>query len=371
MTSSEDSRAAQLFHFPSASALTARFGTLLDNTTLDVEHSSDMHMLLDFCDVCFSLGAETDNPLAFGRPPPPPCGNNRPTAQRSEGSNDRRASLTCTALYQALHRRKQNIPKFFRDLVDSACYVLEAEEASLFLKSSKMPALPTPPADSEVDSEPALFRASRRLCRSVLANAFLLNIKADPVAGRKDGGNRGGLMLGLLLGSSSAVAVEKAACFVEYFVATAALSEDVGRDWLDEDVTFRKVLVDRPEFRRWLFPDGEQELVDRIRQGLRQDKTPDDSSTRTSQQGLVVLHDGPMETPSYVSVSAAAANSEAAPRGPQSGSAHAFVNFANRNFGYGKFIASCTQEEILQVCCPELNVGMLYYGMTVVSMNKL
>merc|ERR1719488_36269 len=42
--------------------------------------------------------------------------------------------------------------------------------------------------------------------------------------------------------------------------------------------------------------------------------------------------------------------------------ATAFVNFANRNFGYGRFIASCTQEEILQVCCPEFNVGMLFVG---------
>lgn len=41
---------------------------------------------------------------------------------------------------------------------------------------------------------------------------------------------------------------------------------------------------------------------------------------------------------------------------------HGFVNFANRNFGYGKFTHGCTQEEILQVCCPEFNVGMLYFG---------
>jgi hypothetical protein len=33
----------------------------------------------------------------------------------------------------------------------------------------------------------------------------------------------------------------------------------------------------------------------------------------------------------------------------QVGDATAFVNFANKNFGYGKFIPSCTQEEILQV----------------------
>mmetsp|Transcript_16275 Transcript_16275/g.37229 ORF Transcript_16275/g.37229 Transcript_16275/m.37229 type:complete len:311 (-) Transcript_16275:81-1013(-) len=47
---------------------------------------------------------------------------------------------------------------------------------------------------------------------------------------------------------------------------------------------------------------------------------------------------------------------EAAPR------ATAFVNFANAQFGYGCFINSCTQEEILQVCCPEFNVGMLWLG---------
>jgi len=42
--------------------------------------------------------------------------------------------------------------------------------------------------------------------------------------------------------------------------------------------------------------------------------------------------------------------------------ADAFVNFANRRFGYGQFIDSCTQEEILQMCCPEFNVGMLAIG---------
>merc|ERR1711972_208145 len=42
--------------------------------------------------------------------------------------------------------------------------------------------------------------------------------------------------------------------------------------------------------------------------------------------------------------------------------ADAFVNFANANFGYGHFISSCTQEEIMQVCCPEFNVAMLHQG---------
>ena len=38
------------------------------------------------------------------------------------------------------------------------------------------------------------------------------------------------------------------------------------------------------------------------------------------------------------------------------------TTFANENFGYGCFIPSCTQEEILQLCCPEFNVGMLLLG---------
>jgi hypothetical protein len=39
-----------------------------------------------------------------------------------------------------------------------------------------------------------------------------------------------------------------------------------------------------------------------------------------------------------------------------------FVNFANADFGYGCFISSATQEEILQVCCPEFNVGLIFLG---------
>lgn len=38
-----------------------------------------------------------------------------------------------------------------------------------------------------------------------------------------------------------------------------------------------------------------------------------------------------------------------------------FTNFANITFGYGRFTKSCTQEEIMQMCCPEWNVGMLFF----------
>ena len=56
----------------------------------------------------------------------------------------------------------------------------------------------------------------------------------------------------------------------------------------------------------------------------------------------VALHMGTMESP------------------PRKSSA--FVNFANPNYRYGKFVSSCTHEEILLMCCPELIVGMLFIG---------
>lgn len=34
----------------------------------------------------------------------------------------------------------------------------------------------------------------------------------------------------------------------------------------------------------------------------------------------------------------------------------------SQNFGMGRFMTSATQEEILQVCCPEFSVGMLFVG---------
>ena len=38
------------------------------------------------------------------------------------------------------------------------------------------------------------------------------------------------------------------------------------------------------------------------------------------------------------------------------------MNFANPNYGYGKFIRSYTQEEIILMCCQEFTVGMLFIG---------
>ena len=37
--------------------------------------------------------------------------------------------------------------------------------------------------------------------------------------------------------------------------------------------------------------------------------------------------------------------------------------FCDSIVGYGRFIGSATQEEIMQVCCPEFNVAMLHIGM--------
>lgn len=44
----------------------------------------------------------------------------------------------------------------------------------------------------------------------------------------------------------------------------------------------------------------------------------------------------------------------------ESKDAHGFVNFANKHFGYGRIINSCTQEEILHSCCPESFLGLMF-----------
>ena len=65
-------------------------------------------------------------------------------------------------------------------------------------------------------------------------------------------------------------------------------------------------------------------------------------------QKTVVLHDGRMEDPTTLPTRLKAN--------------WGYVNFANAVFGYGEFIASCTQEEILQIMAPEMNLGLLHFG---------
>lgn len=128
----------------------------------------------------------------------------------------------------------------------------------------------------------------------------------------------GGLDFQRMLAGDSGVAMQKTACLLEYF-----------RWWmqpspLDEERIVRFELITGGPVEEF-----EAKLA-----------AASDSPVLPSGTAPLALHNGPMEEPE----------------------AHVFVNFANANFGYGRFIASCTQEEIMQMCVPEFNVGMLHVG---------
>lgn len=161
-------------------------------------------------------------------------------------------------------------------------------------------------------------------CRGLLANALLMNVH-DTSSDLKQ--FKGGLDFAAMICANDSVAMGKLACLLQYF-ETSRAEEASGRfDGAREVLVSRRcaqaagVGSDLDEFKAWL------------------ENACDSSPACGADQ--VVLHDEVMEAVQ----------------------ADAFVNFANANFGYGKFIASCTQEEIIQVCCPEFNVGMLLEGM--------
>lgn len=151
-------------------------------------------------------------------------------------------------------------------------------------------------------------------CRGLLANVLLLNVR-DTAVEAKERRARGGLALGSMLQTCSPIAAEKLACLLAYF-----------ETWInmEHQDNSRRVVFQRrcasDTFKEWALS----------------------CQTRVCDEPASIhLHSAAMEAIE---------------------TADAFVNFANPNFGYGRFIASCTQEEIIQVCCPELNVGMLHQG---------
>eukprot|EP00316_Scyphosphaera_apsteinii_P015595 CAMPEP_0119341182 /NCGR_PEP_ID=MMETSP1333-20130426/101807_1 /TAXON_ID=418940 /ORGANISM="Scyphosphaera apsteinii, Strain RCC1455" /LENGTH=394 /DNA_ID=CAMNT_0007353087 /DNA_START=310 /DNA_END=1494 /DNA_ORIENTATION=+ len=159
---------------------------------------------------------------------------------------------------------------------------------------------------------------SARQCRGILANAFLGNV-LDPMKPWKT--NAGGLYFGrLFMDLVSDMGVHKTACLLVYFAVS------IGSEGSADDarvVRFEHLRCpDADVFERHLTHCGAPILGTRA--------------------GEVELHHDTMEAPL---------------------DATAFVDFANANYGYGRFISSCTQEEILQVCCPEMNVGMLFIGL--------
>ncbi|CAE8581094.1 unnamed protein product [Polarella glacialis] len=161
-------------------------------------------------------------------------------------------------------------------------------------------------------------------CRGLLASALLLNV-LDTSQDVKDRRNKGGLDFARMLRSTKPVAAQKLACLLTYF--------EVSLDSEGTEADLREVVFERrsaaedeaglQEFRVFALEEGADKICDLV-------------------HGCFKLHSATME---------------------EVADADAFVNFANPNYGYGKFIASCTQEEILQVCCPEMNVAMLHQGM--------
>jgi len=158
------------------------------------------------------------------------------------------------------------------------------------------------------------WRVSAVDARNLMANAFWGNL-LDPTAHLKERRNLGGLSFARLY-DGHGNAVEKCAGFWNYFDA----AENIGKDdrWIEFEPMFGRTPL---EFRAALScPERHCAL-------------------------RVNVHAGVMED---VEV-------------------NGFMNFANKNFGYGKIIPSTTQEEVLQVCHPEFNIGMLIYGQLAVN----
>ena len=158
-------------------------------------------------------------------------------------------------------------------------------------------------------------------CRRVLAASFVGNV-ADTMSDAKR--NQGGLNFSKLVRDcaldAESICAHKLAALLLYFAAGLALEGTADDERL---VRFERLACP---------PLAEFEAVLTAEEA---------AGARPVWSDVVSLHDGGME---------AAAD------------ATAFVNFANADFGYGCFIPSCTQEEILQMACPEFNVGMLLLG---------
>jgi hypothetical protein len=158
-------------------------------------------------------------------------------------------------------------------------------------------------------------------CRGVLANVLLLNA-GDPVgrAGHKPRSKCGGLRLDRCMLFCPGVGAHKLAALLQYF-ATGLELEGTADDAREVVFERRAGHCDLAAFR------------------------------------AEVLAAPPPSVPLAAAIALQPGGMEAAV-----GTTQAFVNFANPVFGYGEFIPSCTQEEILQVCAPEFNVGMLFIG---------
>jgi hypothetical protein len=154
----------------------------------------------------------------------------------------------------------------------------------------------------------------RGACRGLLAQTFLGNLAVDPVTHLKPSHQYSGLDFNPIFWSSGLVAVEKIKCLIQYFLSTKDLQQDDDDDDNNNHVQFERITVPDVSALQW------DNLVDKTR---------------------VMITLDAMET----------------------SEADAIIDFANEVYGVGCFLSnSMTQEEILQMCCPEMNVGMLFHG---------
>ena len=267
------------------------------------------------------------------------------------------------------------LSEFLSSLLNSASYVLDRERQSEADRAVDL--------FSMVQSERIVV--SRQFVRGMLANAVLGNLKLDPVSERKY--MYGGLDLVPLLGAASCpVAFAKTQCLVEYFQATQQESAGPPRGAVstteepqeptsvsqNSAVEFRHVTLSEESFDR---------MVGLSSSSASQQETPLEKRRRTRDfSSLRPMFDGGddsrgvqsrLSSPPRRSSSGIPAQPDEEPlvlvvvhgRPMELPHAHAFVDFANENFGVGRILpGSATQEEILQFTCPEFNLGMLHYG---------
>eukprot|EP00931_Biecheleriopsis_adriatica_P120599 TRINITY_DN95727_c0_g1_i1.p1 TRINITY_DN95727_c0_g1~~TRINITY_DN95727_c0_g1_i1.p1 ORF type:complete len:517 (-),score=80.89 TRINITY_DN95727_c0_g1_i1:384-1865(-) len=197
----------------------------------------------------------------------------------------------------------------------SSLFAMVRDWALELLRNPLQPWRRTRPRDAGQED---VIQYTAAQCRGILANAFLGNV-LDPMGPFKE--NQGGLEFSGHYLEIESVGLNKTAALLIYFAEGMRLqgTEDDARIVA---FTHRKALA----------------LVDF--QKLLEDSTTSVLPQSTTRQ-LVALHNGSMEDPNDTT---------------------AFVNFANADFGVGCFINCCTQEEILQMACPEFNVGMLHIG---------
>mmetsp|Transcript_29106 Transcript_29106/g.53177 ORF Transcript_29106/g.53177 Transcript_29106/m.53177 type:complete len:462 (-) Transcript_29106:247-1632(-) len=187
------------------------------------------------------------------------------------------------------------------------------QDKNLILKLERQGRLFAPsPTDKGPRTTSRSCSITAKQARCILANAFIGNC-IDRMAAFKDERNYGGLDFRF-------AGPAKMECLLTYFDVCGSLE---GTDDDERVITFD--LISFTPLSAEYFQSS------RVRYG----------NHALVGKG-VTLHTGTMESPSRKYT--------------------AFINFANPNYGYGKFTRSCTQEEILLMCCPELMVGMLFLG---------